>query len=174
MAAFRPELEICPVCGSCGNCIIHSHYSRNLVDLVNGKVIIHELEVTRVVCLGCSKHVTHAILPDIIIPYSSYGLIFILHVLADLFSGLLTIVQICEKYDIAPTMIYRWKQAFLKHKDTWLGILDSAQTAPSDFLYRLMHMDSFSENFSAPFVCLTAFSFLQMHKSTAHYRRSVF
>lgn len=68
----------CPACGSRGNCIPHAGYRRSLIDLEGGAVVYTSLEVKRVCCGSCG-HI-HAVLPDFIIPYTTYSLLFILQV----------------------------------------------------------------------------------------------
>lgn len=75
----------CPSCGSTGNCAAHGSYRRSLIDFEEGKVVYGVVEVQRVRCASCGH--THAILPDHIIPYTTYSLLFILRVLAGHFLG---------------------------------------------------------------------------------------
>ena len=79
MAGFHPQLQTCPCCGTKGNCRIHAYYDRSLADFMGGAPVRHSLCIMRLICT-CGH--THAILPDFIIPYSGYGLFFILRVLA--------------------------------------------------------------------------------------------
>ena len=71
MAKFQPHLETCPICGSAGNCHIHDYYGRSIIDFQAGKREKSDLCVMRVFCDSCEH--AHAILPDVIIPYSSYS-----------------------------------------------------------------------------------------------------
>lgn len=160
MNSFRPQDEECPVCHSTGNCRIHSYYDRNLIDFFHGRTRYLTVKVLRVICTSCGH--THAILPDLIIPYSTYGLTFILHVLNDHFSKRFSIQQVCEKYAISPPMLYRWQALFLLHKDLWLGVLESAVLQPAVFLEQLCSVESAS-GFFLNFFQLTGFSFLQCH-----------
>lgn len=79
MAMFQPHLETCPICGSTGNCHIHDYYGRSIIDFQAGKREKSDLCVMWVFCDSCEH--AHAILPDVIIPYSSYSLLFILRLL---------------------------------------------------------------------------------------------
>lgn len=98
MASFRPEPETCPVCHCRGNCRIHGHYERYIIDFINEKPSVRKIRVTRVIC-SCGH--THAILPDPIIPYASYSLFFILRVLLEYSMHRMTISGLCEKFSIA-------------------------------------------------------------------------
>ena len=82
MAGFRHQLQTCPCCGARGSCSIHAYYDRSLVDFMGGSPVRHSLCIMRLICT-CGH--THAILPDFIIPYSGYGLFFLLRVLAEYF-----------------------------------------------------------------------------------------
>lgn len=160
MSTFSPHAEECPICHSKGNCYVHGYYSRNLIDFVHGRTRYSTVKVLRVICTSCGH--THAVLPDLIIPYSTYGLTFILHVLNDYFLRKLSLEKICEKYAISPPMLYRWKSLFLFHKDLWLGVLESMHSSPSVFIEHLCSMGSVSV-FLFNFFLLTGFSFLQCH-----------
>lgn len=99
MERFQPELETCPICGCSGYCHIHDYYGRAIIDFKTGRQEKSDLCVLRVFCDSC-KH-AHAILPDIIIPYSRYSLFFILRILGEYFARLYTIEQICERFGIS-------------------------------------------------------------------------
>lgn len=160
MDHFHPQDEECPICHSTGNCRIHSYYDRNLIDYSHGSTRYSTVKVLRVLCTSCGH--THAILPDLIIPYSTYSLTFILHVLNDYFSGQFSIQKLSEKYTLSPPMLYRWQALFLLHKDLWLGVLESALLQPAIFLEQLCSMESAS-GFLLNFFQLTGISFLQCH-----------
>ena len=89
MERFQPERETCPICRSTGNCHIHHYYGRSIIDFKAGRQEKSDLCVLRVFCDSC-RH-SHAVLPDIIIPYSSYSLFFVLRLLGEYFAGLFTI-----------------------------------------------------------------------------------
>ena len=71
----------------------------------------------------------HAILPDVIIPYSSYSLLFILRLLGQYFAGRFTIEQLCERYEISQNQFYKWLALWKSHKQEWLGILSDLETS---------------------------------------------
>jgi hypothetical protein len=155
----------CPCCGAKNPVwAYHDSYKRYLVSYENISTIIYTIYITRIICSSCNH--THAILPEIIIPYGSYSLIFILNVLKDYFSKM-KIQEICEKYQISASMLYRWKQLFLIHKKLWLGILENIYQDSIAFLSIIPAPDS-SKNLSCFFLQI-GHSFLQGRTKTAHF-----
>ena len=105
MAKFQPRLETCPICGSTGNCHIHDYYGRSIIGFRSGAQEKSNLCALRVFCDSCNH--AHAILPDVIIPYSSYSLFFVLRILSEYFAGLYTIEQLCERYGIYQNQLFQ-------------------------------------------------------------------
>lgn len=170
MASFIPEKETCPYCSSRGNCIRHAWYERNLVWFDGHSQICFRIRILRVKCETCGH--THAILPDIIVPYASYGVQFILTVLSDFFERAEPVSSICLKYDISEVLLYRWLRIFKSDKHIYLGSLNHSQTSGLQFLQKILNND-FCE-FSMDFILHTAKSFLQSHRNPAVYRQTVF
>jgi hypothetical protein len=123
-----------------------------------------------VVCSGCGH--THAILPDLIIPYSTYGLFFILRVIAEYLLHRSSVEQLCLRFGITHSMLYRWLRLFQEHKALWLGALASVETPDAVFLKKTVSRKY--SPFASAFTRLTAFSFLQSHRDPALYRQTVF
>ncbi|WP_141400949.1 DUF6431 domain-containing protein [Lacrimispora amygdalina] len=172
MRSFQPKTVECPICHSKGNCKIHASYSRSIIDIIHGKPVYQDICVTRIICESCGH--SHAILPDTIIPYSQYGIFFILRVLAEYFTHLKTVASLCEAYNITPSMLYRWRDMFLQNRSVWLSILDQKEQLPKDFIRFLCLMEHFSD-FSSGFFRLTGSSFLQSHANpTALFGRKHF
>lgn len=162
MKNFHPRSETCPICGSSGNCHILAYYDRSLTDFVNGRRITSSLCIRRVYCDSC-KH-SHAILPDIIVPYSTFSILFVLNVLGDYFTGLLTVEKICERYDISINTFYKWLALWRSHKQAWLGVLQHIETDDLSFWNYLRSGLDYSD-FATSFFLQTDHSFLQSHKN---------
>lgn len=178
MAKFQPLLETCPICGSTGNCHIHDYYGRSIIDFRAGNREKSSLCEMRVFCDSCEH--AHAILPDIIIPYSSYSLLFILRLLGQYFAERFTIEQLCERYEISRNQFYKWLDLWKSHKQEWLGILTGQEVSDLSFLKHLALMDSASI-FLMGFALRFAYSFLQSHRNpvpaslkNARYHQKVF
>ena len=135
---FNPSKFPCPYCQTKHpGWKQHATYLRYLLSFENGKSVTYTLTIIRYKCSSC-KH-THAVLPEIIIPYRSYSIILILLVMKDYYTKSLTIEKICEKYDISVSTLYSWKALFLKHKKIWLGLLEDACMLAVEFLESFFH-----------------------------------
>jgi len=164
-----PLLDLtCPYCGAKHpNWTYHDSYTRYLISYENQCTVTYTIDITRIICSSC-KH-THAILPEIIIPYSSYSLIFVLSVLKDYFSKM-TVKNICKKYQISVSMLYVWKQLFLLHKKLWLGILEDIYKNSLEFLSSMPNFNT--SNDLSNFFMQNNHSFLQRIRKTAHFNSS--
>lgn len=123
--------------------------------------------------LICTCDHTHAILPDFIIPYSSYGLFFLLRVLAEYFLHLSTVERLCERFSISLSQLRRWLELFRVQKVEWLGILSSVEISALSFLKALSIQPAYSD-FASAFVHRFAKSFLQSHRNPVPYCQQVF
>lgn len=119
----------------------------------------------RMRCGSCGH--AHAILPDHIVPYSTYGLLFILRVLGEYFLGLRTVEQLCRRYAISASLLYQWKALFPEHKAVWLGVLRDLEITPAEFIRRLLALPRYSCDFGKPFWRKAARSFLQGRREAA-------
>ncbi len=162
-------LLVCPYCGAKGTCRKRGSYERSLVAFPDGKPQVFRLKVPRVQC-PCGR--SHALLPDLIVPYLSYSLPMILQVLCDYFNGHLTVQDICDKYLITPPVLYRFKKQFLLHKKEWLGIVRDMSSPACIFLEELL-TEPYSQ-FGGAYLRLTTYSFLQSHRNPANCARPHF
>ena len=161
--------EKCPHCGAFGKLSPYGNYSRNLVSHKDGMTIESRISPHRFECLSCG--LTHALLPDILIPYSPYSLRFKLAVLAAYFERKTTVASVCERFGIAISTLYSWKQRLLEHKELLLGTLANLEVSAITFVQSLFgapclsgHLHSFFNRY--------AFSFMQRTPATATRSRS--
>lgn len=115
--------------------ILHDSYSRYMITLKGNHIETEILQIPRVKCISCGH--THAILPEVLIPYSSYSIRFVLTVLKDYFLHIHTVEKICEMYQIAHSTLYVFRDLFLSHKKLVLGVLNDAQEKRSDFIIEI-------------------------------------
>lgn len=157
--AFSIPSSSCPFCGAKGCLSLHSSYSRDMLSLKDGVPFRFSLSIPRLFCSSCSH--THALLPDLLVPYSSYSLLFILSVLRSFFLRSSTVEALCLTFRISPSTLYFWIHLFHTHKRLWLGILTDSLIAPLSFLDSL-----FPDCFLPSFFLMAGFSFLQNHRKT--------
>ncbi|WP_270556834.1 DUF6431 domain-containing protein [Dorea amylophila] len=124
--------QVCPYCDSKGQMIFHDSYPRYMITLKANHIETEILRIPRVKCDSCGH--THAVLPEMLIPYSSYSIRFVLTVLKDYFLHAHTVEKICEMYQIAHSTFYAFRDLFFSHKKLILGALNDAQKKTSDFI----------------------------------------
>jgi transposase-like protein len=132
MGMFNYYDEKCPNCNAPGAFTPFGDYVRSLISRKNNEIVWRLIRPLRFKCSSC--HTTHALLPDILTPYSPYSLRFKLLALTAYFKRETTVVKICEQFGIAVSTIYEWKKRFLSHKELFLGLLASAREPELLFL----------------------------------------
>ena len=91
----------CPACGGRHGYVGHGSYKRFLV-AENGE---SGRAIKRVRCKGCGS--THAVLPDDVIPFKLYSASIVDSMRADREAGGMKVAEICGKYRIGTTTLYR-------------------------------------------------------------------
>ena len=124
--------QACPMCGCRGRWLAHGQYEGSVIDYESGRVVYGRMKIRRVRCESWGH--THAVIPDYIIPYSTYSLFFVLRVLGEYFLRKRAVERICSRYNITPSMLYSWKGVFEEHKEIWLGVLAGAEQTGGDFI----------------------------------------
>ena len=154
----------CRKCGASGMKKLE-RYERKITDYCNGKIEDYVLETLRFICPSCGS--THAYLISLVIPYGRYSLPLVLCALLDLYTKDRTVEQICERYEITPPTLYRWKEQFEKHKALWLGYMKSVETTAVEFLKSLITDEDPEKHLFKEFRELTPsrLSFLQHHRN---------
>lgn len=107
------ELTVCPVCGAPADTFHKDgHYERDFICYEQDKPVYHRITIFCVECGSC--HHSHAMEPSIIVPYSSYSLGFLMHVLhAKLTRKFSTTEALCDHFGISVSTYYRIYKRFL-------------------------------------------------------------
>ena len=150
--------EKCPNCNAPGAFSPFGDYVRSLISRRNNEINCCFIRPLRFKCSSC--HATHALLPDILTPYSPYSLRFKLLALTAYFERETTVVKICEQFGIAVSTIYEWKKRFLSHKELFLGLLLSGEEPAHSFLKSLF-ASACASNHLCSFFKKHSFSFMQ-------------
>lgn len=153
--AFSPSSAACPHCGAIGRCDFHDSYTRWLISIENGRRSDTIVSIQRVLCASCGR--THAILPDVLIPYGSYSLRFILVILNKYLERTITVQEFCASWGIAVSTLYDWIHLFEKQASLWLGVLKEVKSLCASSILEICSQDSLPASFFGRF----HFSFLQ-------------
>ena len=151
--------QTCPCCGSTSNHKIYSAYDRCMITFENGARKDYTVTIPRIKC-NCGH--THAVLPDLLIPYGSYSLRFILLVLSEYLIKKSSVEELCLKYQIVKSTLYAWCHLFLEHHNLLAGLLHSVEKLSVDTVSWISSYDSLTQVFYNRF----KFSFLQPHHLT--------
>lgn len=118
----------CPNCGSTGSLKKHASYERYLIGDKGGSPGDSFVEVTRFMCISCNT--THAYIPVFMIPFSVYSLRFVLKVLLCYFQRKFTVINICDKFGISVSVLYKWIHIFKKCQKMWICALQELLMLP--------------------------------------------
>ena len=154
----------CPKCGAKGMLSDHGDYGRGLTSFEGGKIVDASLRVSRLYCPSCES--THALLPDIVVPYSTYSLLLMLAALIAYFERAMAVEKICAHFGIAVSTIYDWKGRIALHKDLMLGLLISGKAPSLGFLRGLVGSRRLSDTLRR-FYRSHSFSFMQRRSAPA-------
>ena len=155
---MKPNYKVCPACGAIGCCDPHASYGRCMITIQNGIRKEYDLSIQRVMCSSCET--THALLADVLIPYGSYSLRFILHTLRAYLNRNCTVATVCQRYAIAISTLYTWIALFKEQANLWLSVLEQI-LKPS--IKSLDHFESIN-NLPSSFFQRYRFSFFQSCK----------
>jgi len=126
---FCATAEAFDIAGAaCGRCPArgaqkpHGSYSRWLLTWDGSQRHEQLVDVRRTKCGECEK--THAVLPDVAIPYMQHSLLFILGTILEhrrrKTTGK-TVAQICAERGVSSSTLYGWKARFEAHSELDLG-----------------------------------------------------
>ena len=118
------------------------------------------LTIERVMCASCGC--THALLYDVLIPYGSYSLRFILYVLRAYLNRNGTVAALCGRFSIAVSTLYAWIDLFNEHANLWLTVLERISRVSLQVLDFFENIDTLPFSFFRRY----GFSFLQNHRTT--------
>jgi len=161
---FHLHSAHCPKCKAKGHLSLHDSYRRYLVVYENGAVQVDWITVRRVKCSSCDT--TSAILPDVIVPYKTYSILFILQVLRAYFFKEDTVTALCSRFGIAVATLYAWKKRYLSHKALDLGKLEKYLFQRDPHLRD--SLAACSDGFLHAFFQRFGFSFLQHSLATEY------
>lgn len=155
LSRYDPDIHCCQRCGrNIWNSGKTASYKRFITWPCNGRPATDEIHIPIYLCEKCGKSEDgrgcengdyhHAILPDNLIPFTQFTLLFVLTVLHEYFIHARTVEQICLNWDISSTTLYAWRTRFRSHYDAWADTFDS-----------IRHLEEESESKSADMESVT-------------------
>lgn len=132
----------CPCCGS-PSTSFHKDgsYNRDFICREEGTTICHRIKVKCMECDSCGH--SHALLPSVVLPHSSFGFHFVICLLYDYIThNYSSVVELCSKYDISISTLYRIYKRFLQDKLLMLGLMDSVIQSTKSYITSL-YTDTF-------------------------------
>jgi hypothetical protein len=114
--------------------------------------------IRRFRCESCNA--THALLPDILTPYSPYSLHFKLTVLMAYFERDRTVEELCNEFEIAISTLYAWIKRLASHKQLMIGVLLDRKVSALGFIHGLIGSTDLSGTLDR-FFRKYGFSFMQ-------------
>lgn len=160
LSDFVPSKCSCPACGAVGRFEKAQSYNRFLISVSHGERIETVVSVPQIKCTSCGH--THAILPDILIPFGSYSLRFILTILYRYLTRPGTVADFCEHWGIAISTLYGWIHLFIDQYNAWCRVLDRILWICKDAIGAIRSFHAFPSDFFHRF----RFSFLQRQKTS--------
>lgn len=156
---FDPSKCPCPSCGSVGRFREFYPYKRSLITISDGQRVEKTLSVPQFLCESCGH--AHALLPDILIPYGSYSLRFILTILLAYLKRSSTVAAFCEQWQIAISTLYGWIHLFVEQYNAWCRVLDRILWVSRQAVESVSSFPAFPSTFLSRF----GFSFFQNRKT---------
>jgi len=126
----------CPCCGTKGWLSAYGGYLRWLVSLRKRRTVCCHIWIRRFECGSCGS--THALLPDILVPYSPYSLHFKLTVLIAYHERDCTVEALCMEFGIAISTLYEWIKCLASHKELMIGVMLNRKASALGFLSNLI------------------------------------
>ncbi len=152
---------VCPACGAKTSCTSHDSYTRMLISIEQGDRVETIISVPRVLCHSCGH--THALLPDLLIPFGSYSLRFILSILWKYLHRTGSVERFCNTWQISISTLYGWIHLFEEQGSLWLGILQKISKLNTTAVEHICSLEDFPSAFFSRF----HFSFMQVYKTTS-------
>lgn len=108
------ELKHCPICHAPVEAFHKDgSYERHFISYEKEAVASYRITIQCVECSSCGH--SHALEPSVIVPYCSYSIGFLLHLLYAKLTGIFpTVEALCSHFDISISTYYRIYKRFLE------------------------------------------------------------
>lgn len=153
--AFNPNEYTCD-CGEKDCHLLHtSTYTRTIITVIDSQRAEYSVEIVR---LHFSCGHSHAVIPDFLIPYASYTIRFILHILNAYTIRTCAVSAFCDHWQISVSTLYDWIHRFCDHYRFWADLAASAAIVIRKATDCIIGLEGFSARFMEKAL---SFTFLQ-------------
>lgn len=142
----------CPNCKKKGLFRRITPYERVMISMVKGKRQVQNVKVPRIKCTHCGK--TESLLADILIPFSSYSLTFILQTLQDYLKRSGSVVAFCAEREISISTLYTWRKLFQQHYNLWFHSVQKICCVTQKSIVNIQNISCFPSAFQTKFHCV--------------------
>lgn len=161
-ASIKKQDYVCPCCGQ--RCMFSnaSPYSRSMISVKDN----HRIETTILIRrLRCACGHCHAVIPEFLIPYGSYTIRFIFHVLRAYLNRTTTVSAFCDYWQLSVSTLYDWIHRFRDHVNLLNNIIKQIRWVTQAALDQVLDTPDFALTFLNS---IPAFSFLEQHTTKSH------
>jgi len=170
ISGLEPVQLKCNNCHHRGYCTRYGFYERNYL-LSPADLNSEKIKIQRVKCKDCNT--THALLPEEIVPYSQYSIVFIFLALYQYYVEETTVAHICEGLGITPRVLYRWTHRFEVQKERFLGLLRSMQYSGKAAIQWLLQQDRYGAGIARQHLKQTEKMPMQNHRNPPNTRHPI-
>ncbi len=139
-------------------------YSRALISYESNKRVDYSITIYRVIRKGDMSRRTHAILPDMIIPYSSYSIRSVISVIYHYKHRNTSASAFCESIGIPRSTVSDWIKLYQAHLSEYISLLKEADKNLCDKESALLSIEAFPNDFFNT----TGHPFLVSHQITIY------
>ena len=122
-------------------------YSRDMIYIENSKRIERRIEIIRFRFNNDPSFTTHSLSSDILIPFGSYTVRFVLHVMNVYYKHDRSVSDLCAYFAISSSTLHDWKKLFEAHAMSYVHALSLAVRIHNDLLSLINYIPGFPHLF---------------------------
>lgn len=151
------NLSACPTCGAPATAFHKDgDYERDFICYEEGTPVFHKIVIHCMECSSCGH--SHALEPSVIVPYSSYSMGFLLHIIrAKIIGRFSTVLELCEHFQISISSYYRILKKYMLDSFLLEKLIDDMLSIINPEHY---HLPNFHQSLRVFFLS-NGYSFLQ-------------
>ncbi len=126
-------------------------YSRDIIYIENSERVESEIRIIRFRYKNDASSTTHSLSSDVLIPFGSYTVRFVLYVLNAFYKHDQSISKLCASFSIAASTLYDWKKLFEAHAMSYVKAIFSSVNIHNDLISIIRSIPAFPHLFYTMF-----------------------